>query len=234
MFKMGLHCSFGHLKLKLWPKERLRVKLLVWLPTTKKLGIDPIYLSTNNMQHTVGKLLMRATTFLQTSSQFEVCLQSYDTPKSRKSQRWQFRDSHLGVSGQKGHLNVGPMGSHRVYYKGEGGGFPQVQAVVSLICPSWMWLVLTPKVFQLCTNHFMLVLCKSVWVDKGCQLFIVPSCSSSTPLYPSKVLWVRERALTPYCFVVLCLGLTFESLKELGVHHLACHCHPCSFGNNLY
>ncbi len=29
MFKMGLHCSFGHLKHKLWPKEGPRVELLV-------------------------------------------------------------------------------------------------------------------------------------------------------------------------------------------------------------
>jgi hypothetical protein len=24
------------------------------------------------------------------------------------------------------HLDAGPMASHRIYYKGEGGGFPQV------------------------------------------------------------------------------------------------------------
>jgi hypothetical protein len=35
-----------------------------------------------------------------------------------------FRDSHLGISGKKNHLDVGFVASHRVYYKGEGGGFP--------------------------------------------------------------------------------------------------------------
>jgi hypothetical protein len=35
MSKMGSHCSFGHLKYKLWPKEGLGVKLAVWLPTKK-------------------------------------------------------------------------------------------------------------------------------------------------------------------------------------------------------
>jgi len=49
MFKMGLHCSFGHLKHKLWPKEGP--------------GIDPIYLAVDNMPNTVGKLLMKATSF---------------------------------------------------------------------------------------------------------------------------------------------------------------------------
>jgi hypothetical protein len=38
--------------------------------------------------------------------------------------------------GIKCHLNVGLVERHRVYYNGEGGGFPQVQAVVSLVSPS--------------------------------------------------------------------------------------------------
>jgi hypothetical protein len=33
--KTGLHNPFGHLKHKLWPKERLGIKLTVWLPTTQ-------------------------------------------------------------------------------------------------------------------------------------------------------------------------------------------------------
>jgi hypothetical protein len=39
------------------------------------------------------------------------------------------------------------------------------------------------------------------------------------PLYPSKVLRVRECVSTSYSSVVFCLGLTFESLKELGMRH---------------
>jgi len=42
----------------------------------------------------------------------------------------------LGVSGQKSHLDVGFVERHRIYYKGEGGGFPQVQAVLSLVSPN--------------------------------------------------------------------------------------------------
>jgi hypothetical protein len=74
----------------------------------------------------------------------------------------------------------------RVYYKGEGGGFPQVRAVVSLVCPCYPWLVLAPKVLQLCTNHLMWVVCRPVWVSEACQLFLVPLWSSNTPFYPSK------------------------------------------------
>jgi hypothetical protein len=36
----------------------------------------------------------------------------------------------------KCHLDVGFVERHIVYYKGEGGGFPQVRAVVSLVSPS--------------------------------------------------------------------------------------------------
>jgi hypothetical protein len=35
MFKIGSHCSFGHLKHKLWPKKGSGVKLPIWLPTRK-------------------------------------------------------------------------------------------------------------------------------------------------------------------------------------------------------
>jgi len=31
-----------------------------------------------------------------------------------------------GSPGTKGHLDVGLVERHKVYYKGEGGGFPQV------------------------------------------------------------------------------------------------------------
>jgi hypothetical protein len=42
----------------------------------------------------------------------------------------------LGSPGTKSHLDVGLVERHKVYYKGEGGGFPQVRAMVSLVSPS--------------------------------------------------------------------------------------------------
>jgi hypothetical protein len=41
----------------------------------------------------------------------------------------------FGTPGTKCHLDVGLVKRHRVYYKGEGGGFPQVQAMVSFVNP---------------------------------------------------------------------------------------------------
>jgi len=64
MFKMGSHCSFGHLKHKLWSKEGSGVKIASLTPDQKKSKIDPIYLSTDGVRHTIGKLSTRATTLL--------------------------------------------------------------------------------------------------------------------------------------------------------------------------
>jgi hypothetical protein len=55
------------------------------------------------------------------------------------------------------------MAMHRIYYKGEGGGFPQVRAVLSIVSPSLPVVVLTPKVFQLCTNQLI------VWFVQVCR-----------------------------------------------------------------
>jgi hypothetical protein len=140
-------------------------------------------------------------------------------PKSQKSQLGEFRDFHLGVLGQKT-IWSGPRGElQSIYYKREGGAFPQLRVVVSLVNPNCPWFVLAPKVLQLCTNHLMLGLCRFVWVVEACQFFLVPSQSFNTPLYPFKVLQAKERAPTLYFSFVFSLWLTFESLKELG----ACH-----------
>jgi hypothetical protein len=103
---------------------------------------------------------------------------------------------------RKAGLDVASMERCRVYYKGEGGGFPQVWAVVSFVNPSCPCLILAPKVFQLCINHLVLILCRSMWVIETCQFFLVSSQSSITPLYPSKVLRTRERTPTSYSSAV--------------------------------
>jgi hypothetical protein len=167
-------------------KKRVGSQTASLTPDHKKSGIDPIYLAVEGVRHTVEKLLTRAITLLQIASQFEVCSQSYGAPKLRESHLARFRNSHSGILGEKSHLDVGSVASHRVYYKGEGGGFPQLRAVVSLVCPCCPWLILAPKVLQLCINHFVWVMCKPIWVSEACQLFLVLSRSSNTPLYPWK------------------------------------------------
>ncbi len=64
----------------------------------------------------------------------------------------------LGISGlpfgslrKKCHLDVGLVERHIVYYKGEGGGFPRVWAMVSLVSPSL--LVAHPNTKSAPTMH---------------------------------------------------------------------------------
>jgi len=52
----------------------------------------------------------------------------------------------LGSPEKNNHLDVAFVESCRVYYKGEGDGFLQVQAVVNLVCPCCPWFVLAPSV----------------------------------------------------------------------------------------
>jgi len=44
--------------------------------------------------------------------------------------------------------DVGALEQHKEYYMGEGGGFPQVRAVVSQVSPCCPWLIPTPRVFS--------------------------------------------------------------------------------------
>jgi hypothetical protein len=60
------------------------------------------------------------------------------------------------------------------------------------------WLVLTPKVLQPCANQLVCWFCVGLLEWVNClSLFLVPSRSSNTPLYPSKVLRVKEHAPSP-------------------------------------
>jgi hypothetical protein len=116
----------------------------------------------------------------------------------------------------RSHLDVAHVERCWVYVRGEGGDFLQVWAVVSLVSPSYPWLVLAPKVFQLCNNHLVLVLCRFVWVVEACQFFLVPSWNSNIPLYPSRVLRAKECAPTLYYFDVSSLYSHLNPSRSLG------------------
>jgi hypothetical protein len=173
MFKMGSHCSFGHLKHKLWPKEGPGVELpgvcQFWLLTTKSRE------STRNtwLQTTCDIPLKRSRRELQlcfrphfdpTSSCKVMGLQSPGSPAGRDFET-PARESRESRERKAIWMWV-PWRVAEYIIRGEGGGFPQVRAVVSLVCPCCSWLVLAPKVLQLCTNHFVWVMCRPVWGNK--------------------------------------------------------------------
>jgi hypothetical protein len=154
MSKMGSHCSLGHLKHKLWPKEGPRVELSgvcqFWLPTTK------------SRESTRNTWLQTACDIPLESSwrELQLCFRPHFDPRStRKVMGLQSPGSPAGrisrlsagsprSPGKKSHLDVVPETWRREYYKGEGVGFPQVRAVVSLVCPCCPWL----SQHQRCSN----------------------------------------------------------------------------------
>jgi hypothetical protein len=70
-----------------------------------------------------------------------MAVQSFESPVGTIS------GLHFGSPKNLCHLDVASTASCREYYMGEGGGFPQVQAVMSLVCPSARDLSQHPRVF---------------------------------------------------------------------------------------
>ncbi len=81
------------------------------------------------------------------------------------------------------------------------------------------WLVLTPKVLQPCVNQLVYWFCAVLLEWVNClSLFLIPSRSSSTPLYPSKVLKAGNVFRAPNLSIVSILGLSLSLPRGLGVH----------------
>jgi hypothetical protein len=132
MSKMGSRDPFEHLKLKLWPKKRSWVKLVVWLLTTKSQESPQFphvkvacYIPLESSQW--GLQLCFRPHFNWRSARKVMGPQSCKSPNYRNFRTPTFE------SVTKCHLDVGPVANHKVYYKGEGGGFPQLWAMVSLV-----------------------------------------------------------------------------------------------------
>jgi hypothetical protein len=154
MSQMASHEPFGHLQPKLWAKEGPEVKLAIWLPTTK------------NQESTSSQCLQQ-----ECDMALEALNESYNfgsnlvpiwargkklwTPKVPGVQAGTVTGLHFGSPGKKSHLDVASAWSCREYYKGEGGGFPRVQAVVSQVSPSCPWLVPTPKGCRMSSNQLV-------------------------------------------------------------------------------
>jgi hypothetical protein len=91
----------------------------------------------------------------------------------------------LGSPGTKCHLDVGLVERYKVTIRGKVVASPKSEPWWVLWIRICLWLVLTPKVFQLCTDQ--LVVCRFVWVVKCLSFFLVSSRNSNTPFYPQSV-----------------------------------------------
>jgi hypothetical protein len=139
MFKMSSHDPFGHLKHKLWSKERSGVKLPVW---GLEIGSRPL-----KVKNRPDLLMCRWRATYRWKAFDEGYKFSLDlivieglhvklwAPKIVEVLVVRIPGLPLGSPETKCHLDVAPVERHREYYKGEGGGFPQVRAMVSLVSP---------------------------------------------------------------------------------------------------
>jgi hypothetical protein len=134
MSQIGLHDPFEHLKHNLWSKERSGIKLAIWFPTTKNQE------STNSLACRWcatyrWKTLDEGYNFAMHLILIGGLPAKLWGPKVAGIPTLAISGLPFGSPGTKCHLDVSLVERHKVYYKGEGGGFPQVQVVVSLMSP---------------------------------------------------------------------------------------------------
>jgi hypothetical protein len=163
MSKMRLYDPFGHLKYKLWPKKggESNWHLNFW---PLKVKNQPNLLTCRWRATHRWKSLDEGYNFALDLISIQGLHAKLWAPKVVGVPTLAILGLTLGSPATKCHLDVGLMERHIIYYKGEGGVFPQFWAVVSLVSLNCSWLILAPKVFQLCINHIVLVLCRPVWV----------------------------------------------------------------------
>ncbi len=144
---MGSHDPFGHLKHRLWPKESRKSN---WQFDYRPLEVKnrPDFLTCRWRVTYRWKNLDKGYNFYL----YLISIRSFHTklwaPKVARISALGISKLPHGIPGRKWHLGVGPLARHIIYYKGEGGGFPQS----GLWWVSWVrfcsWLVCAPK----CSN----------------------------------------------------------------------------------
>jgi hypothetical protein len=143
MSKMSSQYLFESEK-QVMAKRRVGNQIGIWLPTTKSRElIDCSVFRCRATYH--WKDLDKGYNFALDLISIKGLHAKLWRPKVAEIQTLAISGLPLENPVTKSHLDVGPVGSHRVYYKGEGGGFPQVWAVMSLVCPTYSWLILAPK-----------------------------------------------------------------------------------------
>jgi hypothetical protein len=164
-------------------KRRAEIKLVVWLLTTKNR--ESFYFLACRWHATYRwKALDKGYNFF---SEF-ISIRGLHTKlwASKVAEVLILRISGLSLGNPetKWCLAAGPMAKHRVYYKGEGDGFPPCSGRGEFC--EFVLLVASPctKMLQLRTNQLCLV-CAGLCEWLNClSIFLIPSRSSSMPLYP--------------------------------------------------
>jgi hypothetical protein len=165
-----------------WPKERSGIKLAIWLLTTKS-------------RESPRFPCVHAACNIPLKSSWQGLERFFRPHLNQRFARKFVGIPIVGISrlpfgscGTKWHLGADPVAMHKVYYKGEGGGFPQVRAVMSLGSLCLLVARLCTKVFQLRTNQLV------VWFVQVC----VSNWCLSLLLVP--ILELQHAPLPPKCY----------------------------------
>jgi hypothetical protein len=132
---MASHWQFGHLQPKLWAKEGPGVKLAVWLPTTKSRESTSSWRRLEECDMALERSRRELQHWFRTRPDPSLGRGAMAVQSSR-SPAGTLLGLHFGSPNKMCHSDVASATSRREYYMGEGGGFPRVRAVVSLVCPS--------------------------------------------------------------------------------------------------
>jgi hypothetical protein len=145
-------------------KKGLGVKLAIWLPTTKSQKLP--WFPCVQVACEISLESSQAITLLYTSFQSKVCTQSYWSHKLQESQFWEFRDPHLGVSGQNNIWMLVPWLGTKYTIRGKMVASPKFRFWWVLwirVCP---WLVHAPKCSNYALTNLLFGLCRSMWVSE--------------------------------------------------------------------
>jgi hypothetical protein len=151
---MGLHDPFGHLKHKLCPKKG-RESNCQFDSRPLKVKNRPNFLACKWRATYCWKDVDKGYNFfLELISIVGLHVEIW-APKVVGVPTLGISRLPLRSLGTKWNLGAGLVAKHKVNCKGEGGGFPQVRAVVSLMNPCLPMARPCTKVFQLCTNQLV-------------------------------------------------------------------------------
>jgi hypothetical protein len=157
MSKMGSHDPFRYLKHKLWPKEKPKVKLLIWFRTTKVRN-HPDFLTCRWRATYHWKALNEGYNFALDFMSIRGLHAKFMGPQSHGSPRCENFETPTWESRKKMPFGCGPRGT-KYTIRGKVMASPKSGLWWVLwirICP---WLVLAPKVLQLCTNQLVVWFC---------------------------------------------------------------------------
>jgi hypothetical protein len=163
---MASHWSFGHLQPKLWAKERLGVKLAVWLPTTKSRESTRSRCALGECDTSLERSRQGLQDWFRPHpdprlGRGVMAVQSPESPTGTHS--GQLRDSISGVPGKcdirmplpwvNAEYTIGSM----VMASPEPGPW----------CVLWVqispWLVLAPNACRMSSNQLVLILDADLW-----------------------------------------------------------------------